>query len=105
MNRSRTQIATSYAPGALFTYEGGMGCCVAIPKSNPYETSTLGVQRQLFELLGEFVQSWHDRAMSCRQTPQVVPEQCLDAAFLDHKNEPKIDSGRFLLNKPNRIGF
>ena len=105
MNRSRTQIATSYAPGALFTYEGGMGCCVAIPKNTPYETSTLGVQRQLFELLGEFVQNWHDRAMACRTTPQVLPQQCLDAAFLDHKNEPKIDSGRFALNKPNRIGF
>lgn len=105
MNRSRTQIATSYAPGALFTYEGGMGCCVAIPKNTPYEASTLGVQRQLFELLGEFVQNWHDRAMACRQSPQVLPEQCLDAAFLDHKNEPKIDSGRFLLNRPSRIGF
>lgn len=105
MNRSRTQIATSYAPGALFTYEGGMGCCVAIPKNTPYETSTLGVQRQLFELLGEFVQNWHDRAMACRPTPQILPQQCLDGAFLDHKNEPKIDSGRFALNKPNRIGF
>lgn len=105
MNRSRTQIATSYAPGALFTYEGGMGCCVAIPKNTPYETSKPDVQRQLFELLGEFVQNWHDRAMSCRPSPQILPAQCLDAAFLDHKDEPKIDSGRFALNKPNRIGF
>jgi hypothetical protein len=105
MNRSRTQIATSYAPGALFTYEGGMGCCVAIPKNTPYETSKPDVQRQLFELLGEFVQNWHDRAMGCRTAPQVLPQQCLDAAFLDHKDEPKIDSGRFALNKPNRIGF
>jgi hypothetical protein len=105
MNRSRTQIATSYAPGALFTYEGGMGCCVAIPKNTPYETSKPDVQRQLFELLGEFVQNWHDRAMSCRTDPQILPQQCLDAAFLDHKDEPKIDSGQFALNKPNRIGF
>ena len=105
MNRSRSQIATSYAPGALFTYEGGMGCCVAIPKNTPYETSKPDVQRQLFELLGEFVQNWHDRAMACRTAPQVLPQQCLDAAFLDHKDEPKIDTGRFALNKPNRIGF
>lgn len=105
MNRSRTQIATSYAPGALFTYEGGMGCCVAIPKNTPYETSKPDVQRQLFELLGEFVQNWHDRAMGCRTAPLVLPQQCLDAAFLDHKDEPKLDSGRFALNKPNRIGF
>ena len=30
MHRSRTQIATVYAPGALFTYEGGLGCCVSV---------------------------------------------------------------------------
>jgi len=105
MNRSRTQISTSYAPGALFTYEGGMGCCVAIPLNTPYETSKPDVQRQLLELLEEFIQNWHDRAMGCRTAPQVLPQQCLDAAFLDHKDEPKIDSGRFALNKPNRIGF
>jgi hypothetical protein len=105
MNRSRTQIATSYAPGALFTYEGGMGCCVAVPKNTPYETNKPDVQRQVFELLEEFVQNWHDRSIGCRASPQVLPQQCLDAAFLDHKDQPKVDSGRFALNKPNRIGF
>ena len=34
------RLRLSYAPGALFTYEGGMECClcVAIPKNTPYET-------------------------------------------------------------------
>lgn len=105
MHRSRTQIATSYAPGALFTYEGGLGCCVAVPVSAPYNASSPAVQKQLFEHLGEYVESWFERAMRSRAQPEVLPEQCLDAAFLDHKREPVVDPGRFALNQPSRIGF
>lgn len=105
MQRSRTQIATSYAPGALFTYEGGLGCCVAVAVSAPYTPSSPAVQKQLFEHLGEYVETWFERAMRSRAQPGVLPEQCLDAAFLDHKKEPIVDPGRFALNQPSRIGF
>jgi hypothetical protein len=105
MHRSRTQIATSYAPGALFTYEGGLGCCVAVPLSAPVTPSSPAVQKQLFEHLSEYVESWFQRAMRCRADPEVLPEQCLDSAFLDHRKEPSVDPGRFSLNQPSRIGF
>lgn len=105
MHRSRTQIATSYAPGALFTYEGGLGCCVSVAISTPYTASSPAVQKQLFEHLHEFVESWFDRAMHCRAHPEVLPEQCLDSAFLDYKKDPIVDPGRFSLNQPSRIGF
>jgi hypothetical protein len=105
MNRSRTQIATVYAPGALFTYEGGLGCCLSVPLATPYTPSSPAVQKQLFDHLEEFVGSWFERAMRCRQKPEVLAEQCLDAAFLDHKKEARVDSGRFSLNQPSQIGF
>ena len=105
MHRSRTQIATSYAPGALFTYEGGLGCCVAVPVSAPYTPSSPAVQKQLFEHLGEYIETWFERAMRSRPQPEVLPEQCLDPAFLDHKRKPLVDPGKFLLNQPSRIGF
>lgn len=105
MDRSRTQIATSYAPGALFTYEGGLGCCVSVPLSSPVTPSSPAVQRQLFDHLREFVESWFHRAKSCRDQPEVLPEQCVDGAFLDFKNEASVDPGRFVLNQPSRIGF
>jgi hypothetical protein len=104
MHRSRTQIATSYAPGALFTYEGGLGCCVAVPVSAPYTPSSPAIQKQLFEHLAEHVETWFERAMRSRPQPEVLPEQCLDAAFLDYKG-PSVDQGRFSLNQPSRIGF
>lgn len=105
MQRSRTQIATSYAPGALFTYEGGLGCCVAIALSTPATPSSPAVQKQLFENLTEFVESWFQRASNCRRDPAVLPEQCLDGTFLDHQNQPHVDQGNFTLNQPSRIGF
>src|SRR5580704_14782608 len=105
MHRSRMQIATSYAPGALFTYEGGLGCCVAVPFSTPYPLSSPAVQKQLFEHLGEYVESWFDRAMRCRPQPEVLPEQCLDGAFLSYKNEAWVDSGKFVITQPSRMGF
>ncbi len=105
MHRSRTQIATSYAPGALFTYEGGLGCCVAVPLSSPLTPSSPAVQKQLFEHLTEYVESWFQRAMQCRADPEVLPEQCIDDAFLDYKKEASVDPGRFVLNQPSRIGF
>jgi len=73
MHRSRTQIATSYAPGALFTYEGGLGCCVSVAMSAPVTPSSPAVQKQLFEHLGEYVESWFQRATNCRSEPAVLP--------------------------------
>ena len=105
MQRSRTQIATSYAPGALFTYEGGLGCCIAVPVATPYTPSSPAVAKQLFEHLGEYVESWFERAMRARPDPEILPEQCVDPVFLDNKKEPLVDPGRFSLNQPSRIGF
>jgi hypothetical protein len=105
MNRSKTQITTSYSPGSLFTYEGGLGCCVSIPKAAPYTVKSPAVPRQLFEILDEFVSNWFERASSCRQQPPVLPQQCLEDVFLDYKMEPRVDSDRFVLTEPSRIGF
>lgn len=104
MHRSRTQIATSYAPGALFTYEGGLGCCVSVSLSAPAQALP-AVQKQLFEHLKEFVESWSERAMRARPAPTILPQQCLDGVFLNHKSEPVADSGQFVLCQPSRIGF
>ncbi|WP_218278130.1 hypothetical protein, partial [Pseudomonas sp. HMWF006] len=31
MTRSRGQLGSAYAPGAFFTFEGGLGSCISIP--------------------------------------------------------------------------
>jgi hypothetical protein len=35
MTRSQPQLASSYAPGAMFTWEGGKGACMAVPVDGP----------------------------------------------------------------------
>src|SRR5579872_313006 len=105
MHRSRTQIATSYAPGALFTYEGGLGCCVSVAVSTPVTPSSPAIQKQLFEHLSEYVESWFQRAANCRTKIPILPEQCVDSAFLNHQNQPFVDPGNFVLNQPSRIGY
>ena len=81
MHRSRTQIATSYAPGALFTYEGGLGCCVSVAMSAPVTPSSPAVQKQLFEHLAEYVESWFQRATNCRAgtrcSARTMHRQCI----------------------------
>ena len=105
MHRSRTQIATSYAPGALFTYEGGLGCCVSSPCPRRLRPRLPQSRSNCLSTSAEYVESWFQRATNCRTEPAVLPEQCIDNAFLNYQNEPFVDQGKFVLNQPSRIGF
>ena len=56
MNRSRNQLATAYAPESFFTFEGGMGACIA--RSSPGEfiqlsESTIELVFERMKELGE----------------------------------------------------
>lgn len=64
MSRSQGQIATVYAPGALFTWEGGLGACRSIP-INTRKVELSGTARSLIrEQIQEFLENWADRAMA-----------------------------------------
>jgi hypothetical protein len=93
MSRSRSQIANSYAPEALFTFEGGMGACVAKPSSDSrYDNAQLSpaIQRQILQRIDDIAHSWFQRAFSCRddtQDPahQVLGEFCVDEELLNRE--------------------
>ncbi|EKT4073625.1 hypothetical protein D7Y42_12270 [Stenotrophomonas maltophilia] len=86
MTRSRSQLATAYAPGAVFTFEGGLGACLSLPdqSQNPHRAE---VSRETFDQihlrLREIWQSWFSRAMQAG-TPDHPPVagQCLDSQLL-----------------------
>ncbi len=85
MNRSRGQLATVYAPGSLFTFEGGTGACIACSLPNrPYEPiGGAGTKRMIYEQIVEFIEAWVHRAMAGQRT--VVPvtlERTIDRAAL-----------------------
>ena len=63
MSRSRGQLAASYAPGAFFTFEGGLGACIAQPDwqagMNPLQIHPT-VKNQIVLRFDDAVKSWFD---------------------------------------------
>lgn len=64
MMRSRGQLASVYAPGALFTFEGGKGACRAVAVLNADAKIGRTTEELIYEQIEEFIRSWVDRATS-----------------------------------------
>ncbi len=105
MVRSRGQVATTYAPGKLFTWEGGRGICLSVPLADvkkPHPTQ----RRMIKEGIDEFVATWAARAVNCRPngTP-IYMEQCLDRKFLNgHDVQIDLEAG-FEFTNPTKMGY
>ncbi|WP_236773815.1 hypothetical protein [Agrobacterium tumefaciens] len=105
MQRSRAQIATSYAPGVLMTWEGGRGICKSVPIKQPFpEKLPRNVSDTIFEGVKQFAQNWRVRATEA--CPTAPDEFILDEAFYDMETgEIRVDQTQFVLNQPNVVGY
>ncbi|RUV59985.1 MAG: hypothetical protein E5X54_32980 [Mesorhizobium sp.] len=105
MSRSRVQLASSYAPGVLMTWEGGKGICRAVPLANDISKQLNRTTIDLvFENLSDFATNWRDRAM--KAVPDALPELILDAPFRDSRTgEVRIERGDFQMTGPDRVGY
>lgn len=88
MIRSRNQLATAYAPEAFFTFEGGLGACIAESDRDPdYHLAIASptTQSQILQRVEELARTWFQRALHCRAPdgPPVPPELCVDREFLN----------------------
>lgn len=86
MARSRGQLGSAYAPGAFFTFEGGLGACISLPDFSaavddaPIHAVT---KAQIILRLQEVWQSWFTRSYAVGTGDrQIDPRQCLDEALL-----------------------
>lgn len=113
MTRSKNQLATAYAPEAFFTFEGGLGACIATPDRDArFHEARISatVRHQIVQRLEDLSRSWFHRAFHCRpndvQRP-VLPEQCVDEEFLDATREgiepPRLH--RFAFIDPITMGY
>lgn len=111
MNRSRNQIASSYAPESFFTFEGGLGACIArstVGESIPLSDSTMDL---IFERMNELGQAWFDSAITSRLTeptkPQASATQCVDQVLLDpSKTQFQLPGqDRFYLCRPSQMEY
>ena len=80
MVRSRIQLATSYAPGVLLTWEGGKGICRSVPIRKPVQVDRT-TENQIFDGVREFAENWQSRALSVRPAGEVAPALALDSDF------------------------
>jgi hypothetical protein len=109
INRSKVQLATSYAPGNLFTFEGGKGCFLSVPvMTQRYNTNiNIIVERQIKEQLFEFITNWFNKGVNCRAgaNPPTYAQQVLDSAFMDYRKVPTVSMDNFTLLEPLQMGY
>lgn len=111
MTRSQPQLATAYAPGAMFTWEGGKGACIAVPLDGAtIDFSGRQTRRdQIIEGLEEFCQNWLQRGLAIgnRRDAPVYEPQLLDTCFYNpmRPGVTEINLDRFVFMRPERVGY
>lgn len=83
MSRSRIQLATTYAPGVLFTWEGAKGICRSVPIDRGEAQVSDAARLLVFDGIREIATNWFGRGSSIRQPDPVPIELILDDAFYD----------------------
>jgi len=104
MTRSRVQIATSYAPGVLLTWEGGKGICRSVPIDKELVGLSPTTQGLIFDSMREYLVNWQSRVRTA--VPDAPDEFALDRVFFDARtSRVQIDPIRFKFTSPNVIGY
>lgn len=109
MARSRGQLGSAYAPGAFFTFEGGLGACISIPDlSATVDDAPIhsGTKSQILLRLQEIWQSWFARASSAGGGDRAInARQCLDEALLRNDALLPLGADRVAFLNPIRMGY
>lgn len=109
MSRSRNQLASAYAPGSFFTFEGGLGSCIALPdQSDSPDEAQISEQtrEQIMIRLREVWQSWFARAYSLNTPPRpIAARQCIDDMLLRESTINPLGADRLTFVNPLRMGY
>lgn len=111
MSRSRNQLATAYAPESFFTFEGGLGACIACSVAGEHVALPESTLEQIFERINELGHAWFDAAMRARDGDadkrQPLPAQCVDVRLLDATRAQFQAPGqdRLLICRPSHMGY
>jgi len=113
MSRSQGQLASSYAPGAFFTFEGGLGACISVPDADAQfarPNLSPSINDQILARFNEAVTSWFHRAFHCRDGDPEHPVDarlCVDVTLLNdsHSFLRPVERGRFIFVSPTHIGY
>lgn len=106
MNRSRIQAATAYAPGVLFTFEGGRGICRSVAINNPKSISPSRAT-MIYDGITEYVETWLERAQSLIDA-NVPADLCIDQCFIKPGTGREVQVDRVLefeITEPSMMGY
>ncbi|MCA1551070.1 hypothetical protein I6F36_30005 [Bradyrhizobium sp. BRP19] len=108
MKRSRSQLATIYAPGAFFTFEGGMGACIAQPAARIEAKLSEMLKNQVLDTINERVRNWEIQGLNCRRPagqPPVDPELVLDPQLRNDDGAPRLRGDRLAFLVPDVMNY
>ena len=108
MMRSRSQLASAYAPESFFTFEGGLGACISKTVQTRKDDLDADTREQIAARMDEIVRSWYAAARSCRDAsdPMILPLQCLERPLLDDQGEvAPFNEDQFVYLIPEDIGY
>lgn len=108
MQRSRTQLASAYAPNSLFTFEGGQGACMAVSFSGNRladdELRTV-TRRLIGEQIQEYFEAWAVRATRGIGLLHPVPiDLAVDGRVL-RDEAVNVPPGDLVFQVPDRVGY
>ena len=107
MSRSRAQLASTYAPGVLFTWEGAKGICRSVPISAVETEISEATKLLIYGGIVEFASNWLARAGNARSPERIPIELALDEVYYDPRTN-KIDRewrNHFQFCDPGVMGY
>lgn len=107
MSRTKIQLETSYAPGALFTFENNLVVCESIPKKD-YRGASLSEysETQILNGIEERITTWFEAAMAAENGAE--PYMCVDSKLLNDDESGLRNSFRhnlFSFAEPGFMGY
>lgn len=109
MGRSRNQLASAYSPGAFFTFEGGLGACLAVPHPDSvYDKATITeeTKEQILLRLREIWSTWYRITYGLNQADRTIfPEQCIDRALLRNGELHPLPGSSLEFISPLKMGY
>jgi hypothetical protein len=106
MMRSRVQLASTYAPGVLFTWEGAKGICRSVPIEKEVSPIDEATRLLIFDGIREITRNWFDRASTIRPREELPIRLILDDQFYDNGTEEiEPNRAKFQLNEPSVMGY
>ncbi|HEC75302.1 MAG TPA: hypothetical protein ENI26_13175 [Methylophaga aminisulfidivorans] len=108
MQRTKAQLGTAYAPGAIFTFESNLVICRSKPASSYTNEQMNGYAKDLILMsIDEVMTKWLEAGMRITDSEiKIEPEMCIDPnALRDNKSRLTEAKALFAFAQPSQMGY